>query len=61
MFIQYECSKFKVLIMYGFSFLNDSSYKEAIESSSNFNTRLCVERRLRMPFLDPQTGMKYLH
>ncbi|XP_026476875.1 zinc finger protein ubi-d4 isoform X1 [Ctenocephalides felis] len=39
------------------SFLNDSSYKEAIESSSNFNTRLCVERRLRMPFLDPQTGV----
>lgn len=39
-----------------FSFLNDSSYREAIENSANYNTRLCIERRLRMPFLDSQTG-----
>lgn len=38
------------------SFLNDSSYREAIENSANYNTRLCIERRLRMPFLDSQTG-----
>ncbi|KAJ4436059.1 hypothetical protein ANN_18686 [Periplaneta americana] len=37
------------------SFLNDSSYREAIENSANYNTRLCIERRLRMPFLDSQT------
>lgn len=41
--------------------LNDSSYSELIEFSSNFNTRLCVERRLRLPFLDPQTGVAQKH
>lgn len=40
---------------------NDSSYSEMIEFSSNFNTRLCVERKLRMPFLDPQTGVAQNH
>lgn len=39
------------------SFLNDSAYKEIIENSETFNTRLCIERRLRMPFLDAQTGV----
>lgn len=43
------------------SFLNDSAYKEAIENSETFNTRLCIERRLRMPFLDPQTGVAQYH
>lgn len=40
---------------------NDSSYSELIEFSSNFNTRLCVERKLRMPFLDPQTNVAQKH
>lgn len=44
-----------------FSFLNDTAYREAIENSSNYNTRLCRERRLRMPFLDSQTGEKYFY
>lgn len=39
------------------NFLNDSTYRETIEYSANFNTRLCSERRLRLPFLDPQTGV----
>jgi zinc finger protein ubi-d4 len=43
------------------SFLNDSSYRESIEISANFNTRLCLERKLRMPFLDPQTGVAQNH
>lgn len=43
------------------NFLNDSAYKEAIENSETFNTRLCIERRLRMPFLDPQTGVAQYH
>lgn len=43
------------------SFLNDTAYKEAIENSETFNTRLCIERRLRMPFLDPQTGVAQYH
>ncbi|XP_067007118.1 zinc finger protein DPF3 [Anabrus simplex] len=43
------------------SFLNDASYREAIENSANYNTRLCIERRLRMPFLDSQTGVAQNH
>ncbi|XP_017781243.1 PREDICTED: zinc finger protein ubi-d4 B-like [Nicrophorus vespilloides] len=43
------------------SFLNDSSYKEALESSANYNTRLCIERRMRLPFLDSQTGVAQGH
>lgn len=43
------------------SFFNDSAYKEVIENSETFNTRLCIERRLRMPFLDPQTGVAQYH
>lgn len=37
------------------------SYREAIESSANYNTRLCIERRLRLPFLDSQTGVAQNH
>ncbi|KAF7274084.1 double PHD fingers d4 isoform X1 [Rhynchophorus ferrugineus] len=43
------------------SFLNDPSYKEILESSANFNTRLCIERRLRLPFIDTQTGVAQRH
>lgn len=32
-----------------------------LESSANFNTRLCVERRMRLPFLDSQTGVAQNH
>lgn len=38
-------------------FLNDSSYKEFIESSSTFNQKLVQERKFRLPFLDSQTGV----
>ncbi|XP_063931225.1 zinc finger protein DPF3 isoform X2 [Zophobas morio] len=43
------------------SFLNDPLYKESIESSLNYNTRLCIERRLRLPFIDTQTGVAQNH
>ncbi|KAH8272016.1 hypothetical protein KR018_000832 [Drosophila ironensis] len=44
------------------NFLNDKDkYKEILENSENFNTRLCIERRLRMPFIDPQTGVAQTH
>lgn len=43
------------------NFLNDSTYRETIEICGNFNTRLCIERRLRLPFLDPQTGVAQNH
>ncbi|VVC41302.1 Hypothetical protein CINCED_3A014910 [Cinara cedri] len=42
-------------------FINELSYREAVENSVNFNTRLCIERRLRMPFLDTQTGVAQTH
>lgn len=32
-------------------FLNDSAYREVIENSENYNTRLCLQRRLRIPRL----------
>lgn len=41
--------------------LSEKAYTELIEFSSTFNTRLCVERKLRMPFLDPQTGVAQNH
>lgn len=43
------------------SFFQDSSYRETIEFSANYNTRLCLERRLRLPFIDPQTGVAQKH
>ncbi|XP_012546973.2 zinc finger protein ubi-d4 A isoform X2 [Bombyx mori] len=43
------------------SFLHDPSYKEIIENSSTFNSRLCAERRMRMPFIDTQTGVAQSH
>lgn len=43
------------------NFFNDAQYKEIIEQSETYNTRLCIERRLRMPFLDPQTGTAQNH
>ncbi|XP_050529821.1 zinc finger protein ubi-d4 A isoform X2 [Daktulosphaira vitifoliae] len=42
-------------------FISDLSYREAIENSVNYNTRLCIERRMRMPFLDTQTGVAQTH
>ncbi|KAJ7352966.1 Zinc finger protein ubi-d4 [Desmophyllum pertusum] len=32
-------------------------YKEALENASAFNSRLRYERRLRIPFIDAQTGI----
>ncbi|XP_054152993.1 zinc finger protein ubi-d4-like isoform X2 [Oppia nitens] len=37
--------------------LSDQSYMDAIKNSSKFNVRLVNERRLRLPFLDSQTGV----
>lgn len=43
------------------SFLNDSLYKEIIENSLSYNSRVCIERRLRLPFIDTQTGVAQNH
>lgn len=42
-------------------FMNAATYQENIEYSSSFNTRLCIERRLRLPFFDPQTNVAQNH
>ncbi|XP_015795331.1 zinc finger protein ubi-d4 [Tetranychus urticae] len=36
---------------------NDTLYKDAIETSSNYNNRLIAERASRLPFIDLQTGV----
>ena len=37
--------------------MNDPVYKETVENSSSYNERLVKERRLRLPFIDAQTGV----
>jgi zinc finger protein ubi-d4 len=39
------------------SHLADQAYRDAIKNTSSFNVRLVNERRLRLPFLDAQTGV----
>lgn len=41
--------------------LNDSAYRELIQISANFNTKMRMERKMRAPFLDPQTGVAQRH
>lgn len=55
------CNILHNILFYYFSFINDLTYREAVENSVNYNTRLCIERRLRMPFLDTQTGITNLY
>lgn len=43
------------------NFFNTSSYRESLEVSATFNSRLSLERRHRLPFLDPQTGVAQRH
>ena len=38
-------------------FLERNSYNDSLESASNFNTRLLVERQSRLPFFDTQTNV----
>lgn len=42
-------------------YMNASSYQQNLEYSSNFNTQLTAERRLRLPFFDQQTGVAQNH
>ncbi|XP_077995581.1 zinc finger protein ubi-d4-like isoform X2 [Glandiceps talaboti] len=36
---------------------HEQYYKEALENASHYNTRLTIERKLRLPFLDTHTGI----
>ncbi|XP_015471771.1 zinc finger protein neuro-d4-like [Parus major] len=37
--------------------LGEEFYREALEHCRSYNSRLCAERSLRLPFLDAQTGV----
>lgn len=50
------CYKYFFYI-YFLSILSDSFYKDAMEHAASYNTRLCLERKMRLPFLDQQTGV----
>nr|XP_022317132.1 zinc finger protein ubi-d4-like isoform X3 [Crassostrea virginica]XP_022317663.1 zinc finger protein ubi-d4-like isoform X3 [Crassostrea virginica] len=39
----------------------DTLYKDAIEHTANLNLRMGIERKLRLPFLDSQTGVAQSH
>ncbi|XP_062539108.1 zinc finger protein ubi-d4 [Armigeres subalbatus] len=43
------------------NYMRDSTYRETLEVSASFNTRLCLERRMRLPFFDSQTGVAQNH
>ena len=40
---------------------NEQAFVEAIENAASVNTRLCIERKMRLPFLDSQTGVAQNH
>lgn len=39
----------------------ESLYKEAIEHTASLNMRMGIERKMRLPFLDSQTGVAQSH
>ena len=41
--------------------LTKKYYKERIDNAASYNSRLCSERKLRLPFLDSQTGVAQNH
>uniref|UniRef100_K1PVM8 Zinc finger protein ubi-d4 n=1 Tax=Magallana gigas TaxID=29159 RepID=K1PVM8_MAGGI len=57
-FVKIEQSNFgePVLIMGG-----ENLFKDAIEHTANLNMRMGIERKLRLPFLDSQTGVAQSH
>ncbi|XP_076032882.1 zinc finger protein ubi-d4-like isoform X6 [Oratosquilla oratoria] len=43
------------------SFVNDTGYKELMESSAKFNVRIRKDRITRQPYIDGQTGVAQRH
>lgn len=43
------------------SALHDPAYRDAVENSASFNTRMSLEKKMRLPFLDAQTGVAQNH
>ena len=44
-----------------FSFFNDPGYKEYLENACSFNRKLNEERKMRIPYIDGQTGVAQRH
>lgn len=42
-------------------FFNDSAYKDYLENAVNFNRKLNEERKMRLPYIDGQTGVAQRH
>lgn len=42
-------------------FLNTNKYKELAENTMSFNRRLNEERKMRIPYIDGQTGVAQKH
>ena len=41
--------------------VSEQHYKDVMENAASYNARLCIDRRLRLPFLDSQTGVAQNH
>jgi hypothetical protein len=46
---------------YCFSFFNNSGYKDYLENAVAFNRKLNEERKMRLPYIDGQTGVAQRH
>ena len=44
-----------------YRFFNDPGYKEYIENAVAFNRKLNEERKMRLPYIDSQTGVAQRH
>lgn len=40
---------------------SEQFYKDALEQAGNFNMRLSIERKQRLPFIDSHTGVAQNH
>ena len=47
--------------VYPDSFFNNSCYKEYLENAVSFNRKLNEERKMRLPYIDGQTGVAQRH
>ncbi len=48
-------------IHYLCSFFNNSGYKDYLENAVAFNRKLNEERKMRLPYIDGQTGVAMRH
>ena len=44
-----------------YRFFNDSAYKDYLENAVGFNRKLNEERKMRLPYIDGQTGVAQRH